>query len=475
MNNNHHGSNINISLSDDSQYVGVQNIEDPQIIAAIMESIKDAKKDGDNSNTVEIEIVGEAEYETVDIGKLDLEYGLQTRIENIVNEYDFSSDVQSVDNSNQTGDVSSSKTDNKNLKGKRKGQHISSSGPQRGKGKSYSEDYIVDEFDSEESFEDDDTDYKPPKRNRSVVPKHKVRGNQLDFAYRCNYCQFSTDVLGVFKVHLNAKHNHSSPSYLDMAEGALMKIKPGPAGVDDECILKEIIYEHFDAISENKESAFKLLNQSLTGGVQLGRLQLSGRGRTKKYKIVSREKRKLVYQRWTECSTSVEMHSDGGLRKKASCLNVRRMPISKKNVGTVKTSPKPRLRPQTGKQQIPFTISILPNLFCISQNFIPQSSSNEDQDYEEYSKPGPYCTDCELHFWYESELDKHILNVHVKGSFDQEILKTSSAFTEELETMDSFTLPNCKELETSEIEKCIVDADVGKSVEFELVKDYTDN
>merc|ERR1712096_113634 len=88
------------------------------------------------------------------------------------------------------------------------------------------------------------------------------------------------------------------PSYLDMAEAAIARLEDN-LGLSERSILKEVLFENFDSIVENKSRAGQLLNQALKGGVKLGRLETNRRRKDNlRYWVVPKERMKLVLEKW---------------------------------------------------------------------------------------------------------------------------------------------------------------------------------
>ena len=71
--------------------------------------------------------------------------------------------------------------------------------------------------------------------------------------------------------------------------------------------MKEVLFEHFDKISDDKATASRLVTMALKGGVKLRRLQVSRKGKgVERFKIASKEMMKVVIVKWRNSGNSVE-------------------------------------------------------------------------------------------------------------------------------------------------------------------------
>merc|ERR1712013_141590 len=137
----------------------------------------------------------------------------------------------------------------------------------------------------------------------------------------CCQCSFVSDILGELKVHRFIVHkNCEAPSYLDMAEAAIVKIDDGN-GAEELSIFKDVLFDHFDSIGGDKLNAQRILKQALKEGVKLGRLRLSrkrtGRGRHQEmFKLVTNAEMMKVLHKWKRNKESVEFLSDRTTAKK---------------------------------------------------------------------------------------------------------------------------------------------------------------
>jgi len=301
----------------------------------------------------------------------------------------------------------------------------------------------VDDYtdDIDESFSDDevdnelpkgDTDYKPGSM-KSVSRKQKAKNSigsksvSVVAMFDCGKCTFRSGTLGELKIHRFKNHESSeAPSYLDMAETALAQIDNG-SGVEEVLILKEVLFEHFDAIVEEKAEAARILKQALRAGVRLGRLQVLRRKRGKEsfnvFKIVNKNKMMLVIARWKDSQEVVEFKGDstrsrkrtqkvgekiktiGGGRttvkfvsKKISCTDNSEPAVSSKNkemLMMLKQTPNPQYiewKPQSFIPQSPYTLV-----------------SYEESD-------SLTCSVCMLSFWYERQTIEHMKLEHGEGN-----------------------------------------------------------
>ena len=60
--------------------------------------------------------------------------------------------------------------------------------------------------------------------------------------FDCNFCPFVSEALGELKIHIYNSHDGTSPSYLDMAEAAVIRLEDGTGfGLNQEDIVKVLL------------------------------------------------------------------------------------------------------------------------------------------------------------------------------------------------------------------------------------------
>merc|ERR1719430_293273 len=189
-------------------------------------------------------------------------------------------------------------------------------------------DYVDESFSDEEEdsqLSKGDTDYKPKNRKKAHGRKMKVKfGNKpkespgSSQGFLCSQCSFVSDTLGELKIHRHNTHESSeAPSFLDMAEAAIVQVDDGN-GVEEISIFKDVLFDHFDTIGEDKLTAERILKQALREGVKLGRLRMSRKGRGReRFKLVTRTEMMKVAEKWKTNKDKVEFVTDRITAKKA--------------------------------------------------------------------------------------------------------------------------------------------------------------
>merc|ERR1719244_1192929 len=107
---------------------------------------------------------------------------------------------------------------------------------------------------------------KKPSRKKAHGRKMKVNfGNKpkessgSSQGFLCSQCSFVSDTLGELKIHRHNTHESSeAPSFLDMAEAAIVQVDDGN-GVEEIYIFKDVLFDHFDIIGEDKLTAERIL------------------------------------------------------------------------------------------------------------------------------------------------------------------------------------------------------------------------
>jgi len=294
------------------------------------------------------------------------------------------------------------------------------------------ESFCTEEVDGE--FPDGDTDYKPGKRvskartrRKSVIVK-KIHHELVLFV--CSHCTFESENLGELKIHQYNNHKGcDAPSYLDMAEAAIAKLENN-LGLSERSILKEVLFENFDSIVENKSRAGQLLNQALRGGVKIGRLETNRRRKDNlRYWVVPKERMKLVVENWKKSNESVEFVDSPG---KSNLSNVswnvknKRKMISEAEIS--KASPAKAdsdsdiavldesLTDGTKLRVMRKKLSNVPNprpLTNISQSKVinPPSPPGPESDEDDPTSLLT-CPVCSCSFWYENQTVQHMTDCH---------------------------------------------------------------
>merc|ERR1719430_2178108 len=191
-------------------------------------------------------------------------------------------------------------------------------------------DYVDESFSDEEEdsqLSKGDTDYKPKSRKKEAhgrkmkvnfgnKPKESPGSSQ---GFLCSQCSFVSDTLGELKIHRHNTHESSeAPSFLDMAEAAIVQVDDGK-GVEEIPIFKDVLFDHFDTIEENKMTAERILKQALREGVKLGRLRMSRKGKGReRFKLVTNAEMMKVVEKWERNKDSVEFVTDRITAKKRS-------------------------------------------------------------------------------------------------------------------------------------------------------------
>jgi len=172
---------------------------------------------------------------------------------------------------------------------------------------------------NEDDIPDGDSDFVPgsgskksrssPRKPKKVRPKRSPKTEHVLF--NCTICNFNSEILGELNIHKYSNHkNQAKPGYLDMAEVVIAKLDD-KSGSNKTNILKQMLSDHPDLIPEEKNTASQILSRALNGGVNLGRIRETKKGGkgAANYWIVSKEKRRIVLEKWRKNKKSVE-HKD---------------------------------------------------------------------------------------------------------------------------------------------------------------------
>ena len=164
------------------------------------------------------------------------------------------------------------------------------------------DDYDEDEIDEYKPFDDEPG----PKKTATTG---KGTGNEVYF--NCNICAFPFDTLGQMKIHKFGDHeNEDRPSFLDLAEAAIMSKKNRKTGVSRNIMLQvnvDIPGDEYNpllqeamkdpSVTEPKAKAMYLLNKALKAGIGKGRLMLAKKqpkAGGPNYRLVSKPNRRKV-------------------------------------------------------------------------------------------------------------------------------------------------------------------------------------
>lgn len=155
------------------------------------------------------------------------------------------------------------------------------------------------------NYDPDGEDFDPNKVNKKVKKSSKLpKGAEVYF--KCNICCFPFDTLGELKVHKYGDHeNEEKPSYLDLAEAAVMKLNR-KIGVSRATILTEIMSD--PSVTDHIEKARQFLNKALKAGIQKGRLRqgVAGRKGSQNYWVVNKINRMNTIIKYNKNKESVE-------------------------------------------------------------------------------------------------------------------------------------------------------------------------
>jgi len=419
-----------------------ENKDDPQVLEAILASLNDAKKANDEpdpedklelretSSECDNVAIRESE-ETVEITKMDL------RVEEVDEVLDHFSKSSSSSSCNKASQEKRSNSDKKAIKRKMTSRPNKSTAANKVK-ESFSESFSDEGNDC--NLPSGDTDYKPGKKDDSkVTPRRAKRANTKKakneyIHFDCGHCTFQSEILGELKLHQHTDHEEEGcapPSYLDMAEAAIAKLGDR-SGVEELTILKEVLFDHFDSIAEDKSRASQLLCQALRGGVKLGRLKVNRRGKgNERYWLVTKERMKLVVDKWRKYNKSVEFVDSPGKAKLSKARRVKNKIKIKSEIEKVapeamddsgsdiaildeSLTDKTKLRLMRKK----FSISNVPAQRAqtsLSQSKIvsPPSPPCPDMDTDEDDPTSLLtCPVCFFSFWYENQTVEHMNECH---------------------------------------------------------------
>jgi len=320
-------------------------------------------------------------------------------------------------------------------------------------------DYVDESFSNEEEdsqLSKGDTDYKPASKNKVHGRKKMVNfGNKpkkspsSSQGFLCSQCSFVSDTLGELKIHRHNTHESSeAPSFLDMAEAAIVQVDDGN-GVEEISIFKDVLFDHFDTIGEDKLTAERILKQALREGVKLGRLRMSRKGRGReRFKLVTKTEMMKVAEKWKKNKESVEFvteritakkrvrkANDKVLRIGGGKTIVKYLP---RNIGelkdddvevleeklTAKTWAKQRSMNMKQVQSMKMKQMPKPLVFELSQSFIPQHPNSLvcEEDDPNFLLTCPACL---FNFWYEQQTLQHMELDHGDDETVCDVLKAA--------------------------------------------------
>jgi len=323
---------------------------------------------------------------------------------------------------------------------------------------------------NDESFSDEednsqlskgDTDYKPssrvggPGKKTNVNSRYRPKkGQSSSQGFVCSHCLFVSDILGELKIHChNAHENCEAPSFLDMAEVAIVQLDDGN-GVEETSIFKDILFDHFDSIGEDKSTAESILKKALREGVKLGRLRMSRKGRGReRFKLVTKTDMLKVVEKWKRNKDSVEFVTVRITAKKRVRKDNKILKIGggttivkyvSRNIGelkdadvevleeklTVKTLAKQRSMKMNQVQSMKKMDK--PWVFNLPQSLIPQHPNSLvcEEDDPNFLLT---CPSCLFSFWYEQETLQHMELGHEDDETVRDVLKTAAKKAEERE------------------------------------------
>ena len=237
-----------------------KNISDPEILEAIMASLKEAEDalEGPDDDPDKLDSEDQVE-ETVEITKMDVKTDEDSEILDgfvFSDITDSSSPTKAMEDKVDDGVIVNGCEKQEDLKPvtrKRKkcwGPIRAPLPMEKARGRpprQFSEKReSCDESFSEEKCDsvltNGDTDYKPRKNHRNVLPRSKKSSSKKvaeeSVLFVCDHCTFQSDILGELKIHRHNNHEGcEAPSYLDMSEAAVAKLEDC-SGVMEMCILK---------------------------------------------------------------------------------------------------------------------------------------------------------------------------------------------------------------------------------------------
>ena len=196
------------------------------------------------------------------------------------------------------------------------------------------------------------------------------------------------------------------------------------------------MFDHFDSIAEDKSRASQLLCQALRGGVKLGRLKVNRRGKgNERYWLVTKERMKLVVDKWRKYNKSVEFVDSPGKAKLSKARRGKNKIKIKSEIEKVapeamddsgsdiaildeSLTDKTKLRLMRKK----FSISNVPAQRAqtsLSRSVIvsPSSPPCPDMDTDEDDPTSLLtCPVCFFSFWYENQTVEHMNECHPHDS-----------------------------------------------------------
>jgi len=427
-----------------------KTISDPEILEAIMASLKDAEDALENSSSVVDDENDHNLVETVEITKMAVP--TDNNMHQVSDSYDRA-DTDTVVKGKKRGRKGRKAIMRKSKEGQDDKIEDDAPLPKKSCGRPRK---VVDQNDNntvDESFsfsdEEDysklpkgDTDYKPGKKayKKTKVDLRKTsreRGNKGG-VFNCEHCQFVSNSLGELKIHsYNIHEECEAPSYLDMAEATIAQVDEG-YGVEEFSIFKEVLFEHFDIIADDKKSAALTLKTALKEGVKLGRLLMSRKGRGRdKFKLVGRNEMKKVVEKWRVDKKSVEFTDNVTTSKKRVMKMKPKNTIQKvgggktivrylaekasdlKDEDVVVLQEKLTFKTWANKKASKIKHEPKPIVFeNLPQSFIPQ---HPDSLVEEENDPSTLtCSVCLFSFWYHQETLKHMNLEHSKNETVQD-------------------------------------------------------
>jgi len=433
-----------------------KTISDPEILEAIMASLKDAEDALGNTSSIDDDENDHSLFESVEITKMTVP--TDNNMHQVSDGFVFSDPDTANTDTVAMGKKRGRKGRKAILRNSKKGQgdKLEDDAPlpknSCGRPRKFvdrNDNYTVDEslsFSDEEDYSKlpkGDTDYKPGRKKAYKNTRVDLRKTSREHGFtsggfNCEHCKFVSNSLGLLKIHSHNIHEEcEAPSYLDMAEATIAQVDEG-YGVEESSIFKEVLFEHFDIIADDKKSAAVILKTALKEGVKLGRLLKSRKGRGRdKFKLVARNEMKKVLEKWRVDKKSVEFINNvttskkrvmkmkpknsiqkvgGGktivryLSENASDLKDEDVVVLQENL-TFKTWAKKKAS-KIKQEPKPLVFENLP------QSFIPQ---HPDSLVEEENDPSTLtCSVCLFSFWYQQETLKHMDLEHSKNEMVQD-------------------------------------------------------
>jgi len=480
-----------------------REISDPDILEAMMASLKEAEEALEDSGNKEGVLVDANDNigHTFEITKMTV----PPEISGGAADAFVFSDAAEEDTCSSGGkaEVEVMKTNWNKLKpatrkrGKRKGKVVEVDAPptKRPTGRPRKMVNETNDDNVEESFSDEeeagqlskgDTEYKPASGKKAHGKKTTVnyknkpkKSPSKRQGFVCSQCSFVSDILGELKIHRHNTHDScEAPSFLDMAEAAIVQVDDGN-GVEEISIFKDVLFDHFDSIGEDKMTAERILKQALREGVKLGRLRMSRKGKGReRFKLVTNAEMMKVVEKWKTNKDNVEFVTDRITAKKrsrkANDNNVLKIGGGKtivkyvpRNIGELKdadvevleeklmakTWAKQRSMKLKQAQAMKMKQMLKPLVFELSQSFIPQHPNSLvcEEDDPNFLLT---CPSCQLSFWYEQQTLKHMELDH---GDDETVGDVFKAAVKKKEERERDVKPS---LTVAEGEKIICDVDI---------------